>query len=198
MDWDKLIEDLILEKCKPGWNYCDVGSCQGQFSNLFAKLALPNGKAYAFDINAKNPIIPGCINERMAVSDTDGIEKVYDGGSHMSNILGHDVVYRQTPCFGEIQSIKLDTYFKDKTVECIKIDVEGAELKVIKGGLDTLKKSSLIIIECHFDRDWEELFDTLTNADLNFYELSTRRKIARDYNKGPRGIRPYQIYYENN
>jgi FkbM family methyltransferase len=198
MDWDKLIEDLILEKNKPNWNYCDVGSCQGHFSQLFYNLSKPKGIVYAFDINQNNPHIPGCINERAAVSDVDGIEKVYDSGSHMSNILGHDVVYNQSKFIYDIKSVKLDTYFKDKALDCMKIDVEGAELKAIKGGLDTLKKCSLIIIECHLDEDWKNIYDILTENNFNFYELSTREKITRDFSKGPRGIRPYQIYHESN
>ncbi len=197
MDWDLLIENLILEKHKPNWHYCDVGSCQGQFSYLFSGLSMPDGLAYAFDINPENPLIPGCVNERMAVSDIDGTERMYAGGSHMSNIMGHDVVKNKSEYVSEIVSIRLDTYFKDKPLNCIKIDVEGAEVKVIKGGLDTLKKCSLIVIECHLDEDWEELYDLLTNANLKFYELSTGEEITRDYTQGPRGIRPYQIYCEN-
>ena len=197
-DWDKLIEDLIIHNHKPTWNYCDVGSCQGQFSKLFVNLAKEEGIIYAFDINQSNPIISGCINERVAVSDIDGTENVYEGGSHMSNILGHDVIYNKTPLVNSIQSIRLDTYFNDKHLDCIKIDVEGAEIKVLRGGLKTIKKCSLIIIECHLDEDWEEIYDLLDSNGMVFYELSTKQKITRDYTTGPRGIRPYQIYYENN
>lgn len=198
MNWDKLIEELVISKHKPNWSYCDVGSCQGYFSNLFLNLSKPEGTVYAFDINRNNPQIAGCINERKAISDVDGITNVYEGGSHMSNIMGHDVLYNQSPLQGEIESIKLDTYFKSKIIDCIKIDVEGAELKVIKGGENTLKRSSLIIIECHLDEDWVELYDLLSSYNLEFYELSTNQKITRDFTIGPRGIRPYQIYCENN
>jgi FkbM family methyltransferase len=197
-NWDILIEDLVISNHKPDWNYCDVGSCQGQFSKLFVNLATEGSVVYAFDINQNNPIISGCINERIAVSDIDGIENVYDGGSHMSSILSHDVVYNNIPCVSSIQSVRLDTYFKDKHIDCIKIDVEGAELKVLRGGIETIKRCSLIIIECHLDEDWEELYDLLDSNNMIFYELLTKEKITRDYTKGPRGIRPYQIYYESN
>lgn len=197
-NWDSLIEDLVIKKLTPEWHYCDVGSCQGQFSHLFKRIAGPESLCYSFDINSSNPLIPGCINERIAVSNIDGYERVYNGGSHMSSILGYDVLDAQLPLVGDIPSIRLDTYFKDKKVDCIKIDVEGAELKVIEGGLETFAKCSLIIIECHLDRDWEHIYDLLTREGFTFYELSTREKITRDYTLGPRGIRPYQIYYENN
>jgi hypothetical protein len=47
---------------------------------------------------------------------------------------------------------QLDRVFvKKKIVDLIKIDVEGYEEKVIKGGLKTLKKTKVILIEYHKD-----------------------------------------------
>lgn len=193
VDWDQLIENLIRQNYKPNWNYCDVGSCEGRFSKIFVELA-GNGKVYAFDINNSNPKILGCINERMAISDKNDIEKVYDCGSHMSNILGHDTSYNITAYKEDIQSITLDTYFKDIPINCIKIDIEGAELKAIIGGIETIKNANLVIIECHLDEHWNDIYDILINNDMEFFELFTNEKITRDVSIGPRGIRPYQIY----
>lgn len=198
MDWDALIEKLILEKIKPQWSCCDVGSHQGRFSKLFASICEGEGKIYSFDIDMNRPFINGCINERIAISDIDGRLQIYRGSDNMGNIVGHDVLYKKSIPEGFVDSIKLDTYFSDKSLDCIKIDVEGAELKVLQGGINTLKKCSLIVIECHLDEHWEEIYDILDNNGFVFYELSTREKITRDFNIGPRGIRPYQIYCENN
>jgi len=198
VDWDQLIEELVRKNHKPGWNYCDVGSCQGQFTRQFVELCNREGYVYAFDINPNNPLIQGCINERLAISDTNSIEKVYGGeNNHMFSILEQDVVQNSNPFICEVPSTTLDDYFRNKPLDCIKIDIEGAEVKAIKGGLETLKKCSLIIIECHLDEQWEEIYDLLTGAGLRFRELSTKQKITRKVLDGPRGIRPYQIYCEN-
>ena len=98
----------------------------------------------------------------------------------------------------EIQSTTLDSYFKNKKVDCIKIDVEGAELKVIRGGKKTIKGAQLVIIECHLVDDWCEIYDELAGLQMKFREISTNEEITRDFTKGPRGIRPYQIYYDSN
>lgn len=198
MDWDALIENLILEKIKPHWRCCDVGSHEGRFSKLFASVCDTNGIVYSFDIDKNRPFINGCINERMAISDIDGVEQVYEGSHNLGNIIGHDVVYKKSISKGFIDSVRIDTYFNNIPLDCIKIDVEGAELKVIKGGINTFKKCSLIIIECHLEEDWEEIYDLLNDNGFVFYELSTKEKITRDFNIGPRGIMPYQIYCENN
>jgi FkbM family methyltransferase len=194
IDWDELVEKLIRDNVKDNWICCDVGSCIGRISNVFLDVA-KSGKVYAFDINYNNPSIHGCINERIAISDLDGVEKVYYCGSHMSNILGYDTGKNVNPYIHDVKSTRLDTYFDGIQVDCIKIDIEGAELKAIKGGLETLKKCSLIIIECHMNEDWEEIYDLLVvDNNMVFYEISTYEKITRDVLLGPRGMMPYQIF----
>ena len=190
IDWDGLTDQLFINNHKPNWNYCDVGSCQGRFTNLFVNLSKPGGKVYAFEINGNNPTIPETIFEKIAISDIVGTEKFYECGSHTSNILGHDVGYNETPFKSEIPSTTLDAYFKDKTLDCIKIDIEGAELYAIKGGLETLKKCKLIVIECHLDDEWLDIYNLLNNSGLKFKNLANNETVIKDQ-------RPYIIYCIN-
>ena len=57
--------------------------------------------------------------------------------------------------------LPLDTFLHKykfvKSIDLIKIDVEGYELKVIKGGIKTLKKTKVLIFENHHD---DSLFKT--------------------------------------
>jgi FkbM family methyltransferase len=182
--WDILVEEIVVKNHKKNWIYCDVGSSVGLFTNLF-KMLSPDGQVYAFDLINSN--LDGCVFENVAISDKDGIESVYDAGSHMSNILGHDVLYNSSPFIKEIKSIRLDTYFLDKNVDCLKIDIEGAELSAIRGGIETIKKCSLVIIECHLDEHWLDIYNILSDNNLIFYDLSNHTKITKEN-------RPYQIY----
>jgi hypothetical protein len=102
---------------------------------------------------------------------------------------------------GKVKSTSLDIYFKNKNVDYIKIDVEGAELKVIKGGVETLKKCKLAIIECHFDEDWKEICQVINDNNLKFKNLVNDEFV--DYGSyqqipGRSSIgRPYQMYLTN-
>lgn len=159
LDWDNLAKDIFIKNSRPGWDYCDVGACHGLFTHTFIELAKPNGKVYAFELNDANPVINNCIYEKKAVSDIDGFESMYDCGSHMSNIIGHDVNYNENKFLKTVESVTLDSYFNNKNLNCVKIDVEGAELKVLKGGINTIKKCNIVVIECHLDEIWPEMFD---------------------------------------
>lgn len=82
---------------------------------------------------------------------------------------------------------RLDTYFKDKELDCLKIDIEGAETKAIRGGLETIKKCSLVMIECHFPKDWSEIVKMFRDNDLTFRNLLNGEIVNEDK-------MPYQIY----
>lgn len=179
-EWNELQKQFFIENCKENWNYCDVGSCKGFFTGLFKAFRPIN--IYAFDINIENPTLD-CIFERIAISDVDGVEKVFDNGHHQSHIFeekGNSFLYN-------INSVRLDTYFKDKDLDCLKIDIEGAEIKAIKGGIETISKCSLVLIECHFIKDWKEMLQIFKDNNLVFRNLLNGDIVSEDE-------MPYQIY----
>lgn len=49
-----------------------------------------------------------------------------------------------------LESSTLDSrkYFQDKTIDLIKLDVQGSELDIMKGGQQTLKRTKFILLEC--------------------------------------------------
>lgn len=183
-EWNELQRQFFIENVKENWTFCDVGSCHGFFTNLF-KSFNPN-QIYAFDVNKNNPVIEGCVFERIAISDVDGYEFVYENGTHQSNIIGD----KNSISSYEIESITLDTYFKNKYLNCLKIDIEGAELKAIKGGINTIKKCDLVLIECHFEKDWNEIFSFFKENNLDFKNLLTGDSVSLEK-------MPYQIYKIN-
>ena len=46
-----------------------------------------------------------------------------------------------------VEAIRLDDYFKDKTLDVLQIDVQGAELKVLKGAVKVLSRTKAIFCE---------------------------------------------------
>jgi len=189
VEWDSLVKKLILENYKDNWTFCDVGSSDGDYTNFFNSLENINS-IYSFDINENNPIPTSSHHEIMAVSDNDGTEPFYTHNNYpskMSNIIGVDVDGIQCNFVKNIPSIRLDTYFNDIPVNCLKIDVEGSELKVIKGGLETIKKCNIVVIECHLDEDWSKIYELFQENDLTFFDIYNNEKIKPN-------VRPYQIY----
>lgn len=200
INWDVLIKTKIYENANELKTFCDVGANEGLFTIFFKSITDNFNNIFAFEANKynfktlKNNLNNECILENMAVSDHDGFETLYvdsDSSSAMSSIIKDNdftksgVIYNDSY---QVQSCKLDSYFAGKIIDCIKIDVEGAELKVIKGALNTIKNSKLCLIECHFDDTWEEIFNILNGLD--FKVLLTDEPIQ--LNK-----RPYQIYKKN-
>jgi hypothetical protein len=103
---------------------------------------------------------------------------------------------------GKVKSTSLDDYFENRPIDYIKIDVEGAELKVIKGGLKTLKKCKFAVIECHFKEDWLEIYNVLMSNNLEFKNIVDDKVIYIGETVPQPGIgengMPYQIYLKNN
>ena len=211
VNWDQLIQNKFLENISAGTVCCDVGACNGVFTNFFKNITGDKGTVYSFELNIFNYenllrlSSYNCICENLAISDKEEILDVYSdnelSGNHISNIIGHDTSFRKMESVGKVKSTSLDIYFKNKNVDYIKIDGEGAELKVIKGGVETLKKCKLAIIECHFDEDWKEICQVINDNNLKFKNLVNDEFV--DYGSyqqipGRSSIgRPYQMYLTN-
>lgn len=198
--WDSFIKNKISSNNKNWKTFCDVGACIGEYTKYFKGFS-SDSKVYSFEANPNNygNILylndDNCVIENLAISDKNGYETLFSederGGQHMSSIIEnnkHGIKYNTSY---EVKSCTLDSYFSNIKVDCIKIDVEGAEGKVIKGGIETIKKCEFCIIECHFDEDWNEIYTILTTNGLIFKDLVDDSEIS--INK-----RPYQIYYKKN
>ena len=208
-DWDSLLAIKFLENTESGGVFCDVGACRGIVTDLFKSISGESGFVYSFEMNINNyNFIKGlessnCVVENLAVSDSVGKADIYshgnDPGDHTSNIVGYDTSFSKMNIIGSANTTTLDEYFKGKKkLDYLKIDVEGAELKVIKGGLQTIKKCKYVIIECHFESDWQEIFDFLRSNELDFKNLTDDKPIYYGETIPIPGIgkngMPYQIY----
>jgi FkbM family methyltransferase len=209
-DWDKLLKIKFLENTKEEGIFCDVGACNGFFTSLFKTIS-KNGYVYSFEPNPYNYnniqhlSDSTCIVENLAVSSSSKIVEIYGNSTRpsnfTSNILGHDTSFNKMDVIGQVKSTSLDEYFKDKRVDYIKIDVEGAEIDVIRGGIETLKKSTYVIIECHIQEHWSEIYDLLKSNNLDFKNLTNDEPIFMRECKEEPGLMsngmPYQIYLSN-
>lgn len=78
-----------------------------------------------------------------AIGNTDGTARFYPYGSTQSSLQPQS----ETDFYIEVPTRRLDTL--DLNPEVVKIDVEGAELGVLDGSLETLRRSQpVVILEC--------------------------------------------------
>jgi FkbM family methyltransferase len=195
-DWAPI---FVLKKIlKKGDTIVDVGANQGEYSLWAIKHAGITGKVIAFEpmdglydqlkfnfsLNPKyqNALYP----VKMGLSDTAGKLNLYgkegenEGVNTMFPTETHTVM---------IQEINLDTLdsqlsqLKYKQVDLIKIDVEGAELQVLKGALDTIKKHRpYLMIEINREAclaggyEPEDIFELLRPIGYTFEKIGLRGK----------------------
>lgn len=210
-DWDRIVTLKLQENCKPGGTYCDVGACNGIMTSLFKYLAGEDGMVYSFELNPYNYEVvkqlqsSNCIVENLAVSENSGVVDIFgdnlSSSNFTSNIVGHDTAFRKMKKISDIKSVSLDEYFKNIRVDYLKIDVEGAELKVMRGAINTLKNCKFAIIECHFQEDWKEIYEFIKSHDLNAKNLVDDVPVYYGETTpvpgiGPMGM-PYQLYFSN-
>lgn len=153
--WEKRTTDYIKKNIKKGDTFLDVGANVGYFSILAAELG---AKVKAFEPSSVNrKILFDNLNENNvtvevfseALSNQKGEFNLYHGKTPGEHSL--EINYHNGESFEIVDVKRYDDIFVD-VPDMIKIDVEGAEMKVLEGMqsvLTTLKPITLII------EDWD-------------------------------------------
>jgi FkbM family methyltransferase len=160
------VYDKIEGFIQPGDVVVDIGAHQGVYAHKFLQQTGPDGFVYCLELNPSNishlqtrygqtenvRIIQG------AVCDLDGEVEWYRGNdSWTHNIIGHDTSYKPGRSLGKIRALRMDTQFPDLLIDFMKVDVEGAEIKVLRGCEGIIGNIKQILLECHLKKDWPEL-----------------------------------------
>jgi FkbM family methyltransferase len=168
----------------------DVGANAGQFARLIGRIC-PAAKVFSFEplpdcraeLDAVLARIPGSKSFPMALGDVTGTVRMHQSAfSPCSSLLnGTHQLGDDYPDAAIVKPInvavaRLDDVLCQETLEpgiLLKLDVQGFELPVIRGALDTLKRAAIVVVEvCFFRRLYEgqPLFDDIyrTLRDLGF------------------------------
>jgi FkbM family methyltransferase len=151
----------------------DVGANIGWFSLVAAKRAR---QVHAFE---PEPMSYGLLQKSIAangfdnilahpfcVSDHDGVETLYISDSR--NKGTHSIVRKTAPKGIQVSSVTLDTLFPTERIDLLKLDVEGAESKVLDGAQRLIEERRIgqIIMEWNpsfwQDRSMLDRFDAYT------------------------------------
>lgn len=172
----------------------DVGAHTGEWLNYFTALS-PTGRHMAFEplphlVPGLRAKFPQCVIHQAAVAETAGSAIFH----HVINDPGWSGLLEQeryfvTPQFESIrvELVRLDDALAGaRRIDFIKIDVEGAELGVVAGGLHTLERfRPLVYFEharIHFLNYGEisvPLYEALAGAGYSILSLERRTVLDR-------------------
>jgi FkbM family methyltransferase len=151
----------------------DIGANLGYYSVILGKLLKPSDKLFAFEAN---PLVMDMLNKNIAINDLQDDIEVFNcaltdlndqklslylplraGSSAASLNKLHpqdknnsiEILTKRLDDVGQIRNL-------DK-ISLIKIDVEGAELDVIKGALETIRKNKPVLF-IELLRKWSKVF----------------------------------------
>ena len=189
-------ENEIMEHFNPksGDIVVDVGAHIGLYSLIAAKRVGPGGKVIAiepdpenFKILRKNILLNRSKNiEALECAAYSAREKLklflpeLEQGRTIFNTVMQDRA-KTSINFLEVEANTLDNILESKNiteVNWIKIDVEGAELEVLKGAVNTLSsnKDTTFVIEIHGSEIYRELLGYLKTYNLTImFEKSNEK-----------------------
>jgi FkbM family methyltransferase len=154
---------FIRKAVKSGSTVLDVGGNIGYHALEFAKAAGQAGQVFTFEPDEKNITAlrrNAALNNlttitamQTAVSDSNAPLKLYLSAVD-NNAGAHSTVYNErmlSETYVEVPSVTMDAFVREKNltrVDCVKIDIEGAEMSVLKGMTTVLnEKRPMLIIE---------------------------------------------------
>jgi FkbM family methyltransferase len=201
-------EDDIIEKFQPksGGIVVDVGAHYGRYTLIAAKRIGPKGKVIAIEADPKNFDMLNKNIKLNELSKENVIALNYAASSIKSTVklsipdkkpgqtIYSSIISNRAPTekFIEVNANTLDNLLQEnkipvEQVNWIKIDVEGAELEVLKGANDIFSKSKDIslLIEIHNIENGKTLYEPIMDL-LNNYNF--KKEFEKVYESGERHL----------
>lgn len=181
---EQFVQGYISQLQKSNRVALDVGANMGIYTSM---LADKFSKVYAFEpvpdnirqlrANLANKTNVEIVEK--AISDKPGIVTInLNQSNHGGHTLSTKVAThnewgftKNNPAI-QVNAITLDEFCKDKDVEFIKFDVEGAEDFIFEGAKETLSRKNLnIMIEVHNEVDLDKLYKMFASFDFKILTL---------------------------
>ena len=185
---------VFVSHLREGMTVMDVGANWGLYSLLISRAVGPSGKVYAFE---PVPEIFARLKEHIALNNATNVIPVpialldEKGTAKMSVEGGRSSLFRHVSDeFVDVQVERLDDFVEQERIErvdAIKIDVEGAELKVIRGADKTIRRNKpTLMVEINLVTlqatgiTPEELFETIVSYGYNAFVIRYGKAIPTD------------------
>src|SRR5579872_906455 len=193
---EKPVTLMVFDALKESQCFVDAGANLGWYTCLAAEF-IPAGMVYSFEMDdlnfnllRKNVAVNNFSNVMLyhaALADAPGSVSYRrdEMGPNPRNSLSSSVTNRGVRDVITVDAISLDTFFADKVVkpDLIKIDVEGAETKVLRGMAGLLKNNNLkLFVEIHpralkeLQSSVDEVMSILVENGFNVFIIERMRK----------------------
>jgi FkbM family methyltransferase len=192
---------LMKKILKQNMTFVDIGANQGEYT-IFAAKRLIQGQVISFEPlstsynhlkeNIKLNQFNNVMTYNFALSDTKGYAKIYTSDDleiHSSFNEGLSSLYQSNYRNALLEKVEVEVFDRvwknhnNLSLDIIKIDVEGSELPVLKGAINTIKKyKPLIILEINEETFQEagyakdELIIFLENLNYKFSLIKPKGK----------------------
>jgi FkbM family methyltransferase len=149
--WEPMATRLMLDIVKRGHTVVDVGANIGYYTLIMSRLVGPRGKVVAFEPEPRNFALlkdnielNGLKNVELvqkAVTDRCAPEKLFLSSDNQGDHRLFHASSERTSC--EVDAVSLDScpLLKDAVVDFVKIDTQGAELRVLDGMVGIVNRS---------------------------------------------------------
>jgi len=186
-DYEPGIRRALEAAVRPGAVCADVGAHLGYFTLLMAARSAPGGRVMAFEASRPNAAAVAAslrlngIEDRVevrhaAVSERHGDRVVLFSGRRAGDMewsTSSEFVERDRRRRGDarVSTVSLDGCFGEEPLDVVKIDVEGAEGAVLRGGRGVLRtQRPLVVLEFHRPVGWPAVGELL-DADYALEDL---------------------------
>lgn len=188
---EPIVTKMLIDSLNKTDIFVDVGTHLGYFTCIAGKI-LTKGKVYGFEVDKhafnlleKNIELNKLSNVEAfnyGVSDKEGFVKIPKISSPKTDLSLINNESKKD--YLSVKAISLDKFFKKKRTKpnVIKIDVEGAELLVLKGMQSLLENGNLtLFLELHgntlnkFNTDSKEIISFLNDTGYIVYEIVNHR-----------------------
>jgi FkbM family methyltransferase len=131
----------------------DIGAHRGEWTKR-ARASLPSTRFFLFEANAEHEHALEDVGERCIISVLSSRERAVD--FYATGGPGDSYYREESERYGALAPRRVSTTTLDDLVEkldlpvpdLIKVDVQGAELDVLRGGRKTLTEAKLVLLEC--------------------------------------------------
>lgn len=196
---------------QPGVTVLDIGAHVGVLSLIAAQRVGPRGRVVAFEPAPASLAAlrahcryNGAVGDRVTIapvvaSDAEGTVPFYTFGDSMAaslakaNVAELNAQHPTTVTSVEVRAVRLDHYCVERgwTIDVIKIDVEGAELRVLRGARALLERDRpRVFCEIH-PKQMANVGDSV--AELETFVRSVGYRLTPLAAPGHHGIYPTEL-----